>query len=81
MNREIDGGDILFMKSFQIPKFSVDFDMVLDPIIRTESLLEWLGSGVDSILPNGNGDTYYIIHPVLKHLARLKYQQAAPVQF
>ena len=72
MNREIDGGDILHMKTFKIPKNPIDFDMVLDPIVRTESLLEWLDKSDDQILPNGEGDTYYIIHPVLKHLARLK---------
>lgn len=77
MNREIDGGDILLMKSFQIPKSFVDFDMVLDPIIRTESLLSWLKRDVDAIVPNGDGNTYFIIHPVLKHLARLKHIESS----
>jgi methionyl-tRNA formyltransferase len=72
MNREIDCGEILLMKTFPVPMVPVDFDMVVDPLVRAETLLEWLASEDLTKISNGTGNTFYIIHPVLKHLARIK---------
>lgn len=76
LGKEIDCGDILFTRSYPIPPQPVDFDMVVDPLIRAETLLTWLNeingdiSGAATNPQNpADGNTYYIIHPVLKHLA------------
>jgi len=75
MNPEIDGGDILLMKTYPVPKSPIDFDLVVDPLVRAETLLEWLSSDDKSTKKNEKGRTFFIIHPVLKHLARLKNMQ------
>jgi len=72
MNREIDGGEILLMKTFPVPMLPVDFDMVVDPLVRTDTLLEWLERDDLIPVPNDIGNTFYIVHPVLKHIARIK---------
>ncbi|MFY9174492.1 MAG: formyltransferase family protein [Peptococcia bacterium] len=77
LEEKIDSGPILFRKSFELPEdASIDYDLVLDPIIRTSTLIDFM-QNIGDVIPaeegylNNNGDVFYIIHPVLKHLAIL----------
>tara|TARA_B100000029_G_scaffold398128_1_gene396580 strand:+ start:815 stop:1522 length:708 start_codon:yes stop_codon:yes gene_type:complete len=76
MDRTLDTGDIIFQKKFEKP-FHPYLDEIFDPYIRSETLVELIKTNklssqnftkqnVDS------GETYYIIHPVLKHIAIMK---------
>ncbi len=75
MNEGLDTGDILHQKIFDKPKH-LFVDEVYDPHIRSETLIDVLKNNLiyknafKKQEPN-KGDTYYVIHPVLKHIAIL----------
>jgi methionyl-tRNA formyltransferase len=75
MNEGIDTGNIVLQKTFSKPNH-VYLDEVFDPHIRSETLLEMMKCEKNmekSIIQDvTKGETYYIIHPVLKHIAILK---------
>lgn len=78
LNSEIDEGAILCRKTYPMPPSGMDIDYLYDSLIRSDTLLEVLsylqrnGSLPDGVAQNADsGETYYIIHPVLKHLAIL----------
>lgn len=77
MNEIIDSGDMLYKKHYLIPKGYVDFDQVVDPLIRAETLIEWMKTQEKVSLPyleksSKEEHNFYIIHPVLKHLTILQ---------
>lgn len=76
LNNELDGGDILYRAEYDISEKSVDIDYALDPLIRARTLLDFFHNGrQEKIKQNANdGLTFYIIHPLLKHCAILKYK-------
>jgi len=75
MDEKLDTGDIIFQKIFKKPNH-VFVDEIYDINIRSETLIEMLQKG---LLDNASykkqdstiGETYFIIHPVLKHIAIL----------
>ena len=75
MEKSIDTGDIILKKKFKKPSHSY-LDHVFDPYIRSETLIELL-KNKEILLKNptkqniSEGETYFIIHPVLKHIAIL----------
>lgn len=81
LNEGIDEGSIITKETFPMPEEEVDFDYIFDPHIRASVLLKV----IDLYLENGAlesemqkaslSETYYIIHPVLKHLAILKAER------
>ena len=75
MDMQLDTGDILYQKKFSKPTHQ-HLDDIFDPYIRSETLIELLKSRKSSftnvITQNPlSGETYYIIHPTLKHIAIL----------
>ncbi len=72
MNEQIDAGELLFKHHYDIPVGYHNFDSVVDPLIRAQTLVDWFASE-EKFTPltksNKQGNTFYIIHPVLKHLA------------
>ena len=74
-HEKLDTGDIIFQKNF--PKPENEFiDDVYDSHIRSETLLEVIKNNLigNNILKKQNyseGENYFIIHPVLKHIAIL----------
>jgi len=76
MNKDIDAGEVLHRKTFSVKEQDIDMDYVLDPAVRAKTLVEYFidfGSGrkpKNELSVESN--TFYIIHPVLKHLAILK---------
>lgn len=78
MNERIDEGQMVCQKKFSLPPNNVDIDYVYEPYIRAKVLLMALVDYMEHhefhvvSQANENAETYYIIHPVLKHLA-IKY--------
>jgi len=83
MEEKIDEGPVLHAKTFEAGPKDEDLDYVTDPGMRTAALIEYFEKLRDhqidlKTLPKpsvqkSQGHTFYIIHPVLKHLALRKY--------
>lgn len=77
LSNKLDSGSILVRRKFRAPKDRTQIDHIHDSKVRAkvliETLLEYCKSGKWIFDPenNLNGQTYYIIHPVLKHIAIL----------
>ena len=76
MSREIDAGEVIAKRVFKKPKI-INIDYEYDSYIRSELLLDiikiYIKNGKFDSQPQKikNEETYFIIHPVLKHLAIL----------
>ncbi len=75
MDQKLDTGKVIFQKIFKKPDHKF-IDEVFDSYIRSETLIELLKNRKFEKGPfvkqNPNeGETYFIIHPVLKHIAIL----------
>jgi methionyl-tRNA formyltransferase len=77
LTKEIDCGPILLRKKFSAPADRKTIDHNSDSEARAKVLIECLQNYVNSggwkyeLENNYGGETFYIIHPVLKHLAIL----------
>ena len=77
LTKEIDCGPILLRKKFAPPKDRTEIDHISDSKARADVLIECLQNYVSSgswsfeLENNRGGEVFYIIHPVLKHLAIL----------
>lgn len=77
MSEEIDCGPVLIRRKFPPPANRQAIDHIYDSGARAKVLVETLQNylkcgGWEFELPaNTGGETYYIIHPVLKHIAIL----------
>ena len=72
----IDEGPVLYKNNYEIKEKNIDFDYVLDPLVRTKTLVEFFKQ--DDIKTkkqnhNENSSTFYIIHPFLKHLSIINH--------
>ena len=75
MDNLIDTGDIIYKKYFQKPSHEY-LDEVYDPYIRSETLIELLTTKKLQFTDlkkqeSDEGETYFVIHPTLKHIAIL----------
>ena len=81
LTEEIDGGPVLIRKKFLAPEDPTEIDHIHDSEVRAEVLIETLNNYVRKgrwsfeLENNKGGETFYIIHPVLKHLAILGESQ------
>jgi len=78
LEAEIDTGHIVGRRRYPLPPPGVDMDYQWDPAIRADLLVRVLDDFArEGELPApqpqqlGAGRTFYVIHPVLKHLALL----------
>lgn len=77
LEEKIDTGPVLKKKKIEVPHVVPDVDYIYDPFLRASLLVEVLEEYVefgDFHFEQQNeydGETYYIIHPVLKHIAIL----------
>ena len=83
LEKEIDTGPILARKRYPRPPAQLDIDYLYDGAIRADLLVDVLaGYGRNGALPHvatqtpTDGNNYYVIHPVLKHLALLSLDGA-----
>jgi methionyl-tRNA formyltransferase len=78
LSKEIDCGPVLLRRKFSPPKNRTEIDHIYDSEARAKVLIETLEYYVESgsfnfeLENNQGGETFYIIHPVLKHLSILK---------
>ena len=77
LTAEIDCGPVICRGRFAPPALCTHIDHVYDSAARARVLVDTLeawrrdGEWTFELPDNSGGDTYYIIHPVLKHLAML----------
>lgn len=78
LEKQIDAGPIVARKKYPKPPAGLDIDYVYDCAIRADLLVDVLehyesNKGFLSYINQSScdGNTYYIIHPVLKHIAML----------
>lgn len=77
LNEEIDSGPVLVCRKFSAPPNKQEIDHRYDAAARAKVLIETLngyvkrGDWMFDLPSNAGGETYFIIHPVLKHIAIL----------
>lgn len=77
LSQEIDCGPVLLRRKFPPPENRQSIDHIYDSGARAKVLVETLrdylkcGGWKFTLQANTGGETYYIIHPVLKHIAIL----------
>lgn len=78
LSNDIDTGPVIARETYPVPPAGIDVDYVYDPAIRADLLVKVLGDyarqgGWQAMSPQAadEGKDYYVIHPVLKHLAML----------
>lgn len=77
LEKEIDSGPILFRQKIRPYGNLVEIDHVYDSEIRARVLVNCIKeyiknkNWVELSIDNSKGETFYVIHPVLKHLAIL----------
>jgi len=77
MEEEIDSGPVLIRRKFPPPKNRREIDYIYDSVFRAQVLVETIqkfsrDGGWHFEVPNNcGGETYFVIHPVLKHIAIL----------
>jgi methionyl-tRNA formyltransferase len=76
LDRNIDTGPIVARRRYPKPRAGIDIDRIYDPAIRADLLVQVMSDYVNSgclvpLEPQApeKGVNYYVIHPVLKHLA------------
>ncbi|PWT75142.1 MAG: methionyl-tRNA formyltransferase [Proteobacteria bacterium] len=81
LDRNIDTGPIVARRRYPKPRRGMDVDRVYDSAIRADLLVRVMSSyASEGCLPSvgrqtpDEGITYYVIHPVLKHLAILSLE-------
>jgi len=71
MSEDLDSGNILHSETMKfIPGANIDY--VIDPCVRAKALINYLKNPKNSKPQSSNGNVFYIIHPVLKHLSIIK---------
>jgi methionyl-tRNA formyltransferase len=77
LTEDIDSGPVLIRREFPSPEAKIDVDHIYDSAARAKVLVEVLrryekSQRWDVELENSDdGQTYFVIHPVLKHIAIL----------
>ncbi len=75
MTEKIDAGEDVLCQTYPLPKRGVNIDAWFDNIIRADCLertIEIIGNQNDVLQKtNARSEEYYVIHPVLKHVALL----------
>lgn len=77
LSEGIDEGEIITCDTFEIPDDSVNIDYIYEPYMRSRVLIKamkkYLSDGDITACEQSveGAETYFIIHPVLKHIAML----------
>lgn len=78
LEERLDAGNIICEDKFPLPPSDVNIDYIYEPYVRSQVLVQALrqykeqGKFTMRQQSKKEAETYYIIHPVLKHLAMLK---------
>jgi methionyl-tRNA formyltransferase len=80
LSEKIDQGPVITTRNVPLPS-DTDLDYDFDPRIRAELLCDVIKlyskrGRIDTVMQGGkSGETYYIIHPVLRHIAKLSLEK------
>lgn len=75
LNEQIDQGEIICEEKFELPQEGVDIDYIYEPYTRAKvlslALTEYINNNTFCTRKQEekNAEIYFIMHPVLKHLA------------
>lgn len=78
LSEEIDAGAVVRRKRYPAPPPGTNVDYVYDSVLRADLLIETLSSydpgtsrfmSTESVDPERGARDYYIVHPLLKHIA------------
>lgn len=76
LDEQIDTGPVLYQKRFAMPPAGIDIDYLYDNAIRADVLCEtlkcWQNGTLLPQVQSAELPAYFIIHPLLKHLAILR---------
>lgn len=78
LNEKIDCGEIITQRTFGLPREIVNIDYIYEPYIRSQVLMDVLDQYIEQgelaadCQENEKAEDYFIIHPLLKHLALLE---------
>lgn len=80
LNSGIDTGPILARRHYPSPPPGVDVDLLYDSSLRADLLVDVLWQfneykTLSNDMSDSEGQTYYVIHPVLKHIALLSREE------
>lgn len=81
LNEKLDQGELLAQQVFPLPNEPVSMDYIYEPFIRSQVLVNVLKQYAATGKLEGcsqkqeGAETYFIIHPVLKHLALLSLEK------
>ena len=74
----IDEGPILYNKKYKILEKNIDFDYALDPLVRAKTLIDFFKLGEFELKKQTDSsevNTFYIVHPFIKHASLLKHNK------
>ncbi len=83
LTEDIDGGPVLARKTYPAPDQQTDIDYAYDCAIRADLMItvlkQYLAHGrlPEPIDIDREGEMFYVIHPLLKHLAILSLKETA----
>jgi methionyl-tRNA formyltransferase len=86
LSEEIDSGPVLLRRKFPVPADVRAIDHIFDAAARAKVLVDTLRAYVTNgtwevlVSENNCGETYYVIHPVLKHIAILGKARNEPCE-
>lgn len=81
LSEGIDEGEIITQETFEVPREHVDIDYIYEPYMRSRVLIKVMrqysetGELTCKEQKWDGAETYFIIHPVLKHIALLGIEQ------
>lgn len=81
LSEGIDEGEIITQETFGVPIEHVDIDYIYEPYIRSRVLIKVMKQYAETEKLTckeqecDGAETYFIIHPVLKHIALLSIEQ------
>ncbi len=80
LDEKIDTGSVLMRKRYPLPPPEIAMDYLWDPAIRADVLVKVMQHlARHGVLPEGEaqseggGRTFYVVHPLLKHMALLSH--------
>jgi methionyl-tRNA formyltransferase len=82
LDPDIDKGPLVARRRYPSPPNGIDVDLIYDNAIRADLLVRVLVDFCDhgklslTDQPQDSGETYFVIHPVLKHIALLSGNHA-----
>jgi methionyl-tRNA formyltransferase len=74
----IDEGPVLYKQNYKILEKQIDFDYVLDPLVRTKTLVGFFKNSLLNLEKqdeNEEATTFFIVHPFIKHASIIKYNK------